>query len=207
MIVFAMDERSVQSYTSQLGLKVGVGTTVTLGTMNLNVAANVNLSESGASGTFNAQSVRVGGTVSVAFCQGAYVSASVSGGVVAPNVIVNRKFYEDRTLSARDILFRQDLDVPHNKFSSDLQAIYGKLELFSRECNGAEFETEGNMLQLSFPTAMTNILETKVAIIEDEETDTTAAATPHSDVVISITNGTVVESDDRVGETPTQMRR
>ena len=206
VIIFAMDEKSVQSFTSQLGLKLGVATSITLGTLDLNVGANVKLSETGASGTLNAQSVSLGGTVSVAFCQGAYLSASLSGGVVAPNVIVNRKFYEDATLSAKDILFRDDLDVPHNKFSSDLQAIYGKLELLSQDCSiymDEDFATGESVPQSIVLETASTVAETKIAIIEDGENE---SATPQREAVMTNANGILKENDDKVGDTHTQCK-
>lgn len=154
VIIFALDDKSVQAFTSQLGFNLGVATSVTLGKIGLNAGANVNLSKSGTQGTMNLHNLGMGGTVSIAFCQGAYVSASVSGAVVAPNVLVNRSFYDDATLSAEGILFGDDVDVPNDKFSPALQAIYGKLQLLSQGCNNylADTVESDEILHLSQET-------------------------------------------------------
>ena len=130
VIIFALDDKSVQAFTSKVGLKLGVGTSVILGTMGTNAGANVNLSTSGTSGTINVHNLGVGGTVSIAFCQGAYVSASISGAVVGPRDAVNRAFYEETAISAHDILFG-DVEILPEKFSPVLGDVYDKLDILS----------------------------------------------------------------------------
>ena len=186
VIIFALDDKSVQAFTSQLGLKLGVAGSVTLGTMGLNAGANVNVSGSGTQGSLNVHNVGLGGTVSIAFCQGAYVSASVSGAFVAPNVIVNRSFYDDAKLSAKDILFGDTVDVPHDKFSPELQAIYGKLFLLSQGCNNycPEFDDDvGDTLPQAVPAALDSVVaEASIKAIVADEVDETAR---HCEVVIA----------------------
>ncbi|CAB9511146.1 SH3 domain containing, Ysc84-like 1 (Saccharomyces cerevisiae) [Seminavis robusta] len=180
VVIFALDERSVQAFTSKVGLKLGVGTSVTLGTMGTNAGANVNLSESGTSanmsGSMHVHHVGVGGTVSIAFCQGAYVSASISGAVVGPRDMENCSFYDDSTITAKDILFG-DVEIPTEKFTTTLGDVYDKLDMIT---DGEHLRNKLplEVLPTSFLSAVSIILKSVIdevlKTVDSEEAKTSA---------------------------------
>lgn len=160
VIIFALDEKSVRDFTTKVGLKLGVGTSVTLGTVGTNVGANVNLTPTGTSSSINVNNLGVGGTVSIAFSQGAYVSASISGAVVGPRDMVNQDFYES-PVTANDILFG-DVDIPKDKFSPVLGDVYDKLDMLSEGSPGAFVPKEvqyNDLFTSNFLSAVSLILQ------------------------------------------------
>lgn len=162
VIIFALDEKSVKDFTTKVGLKLGVGTSVTLGTVGTNVGANVNLTSTGTmtSSSINVNNLGVGGTVSIAFSQGAYVSASISGAVVGPRDLVNQDFYES-PVTAHDILFG-DVDILPPKFSPVLGDVYDKLDMLSEGSPGAFVPKEvqyNDLFTSNFLSAVSLILQ------------------------------------------------
>ena len=132
IVMFAFDDKSVISFASKLGVKMNVGTSVTIGTYGVDAGANLSLSKSGTSGTANVANHGLGGTVSICFSKGAYASASVSGGVVGTRDSVNRAFYGDSSISASKILFGGKELKAGIQENSTLNAVYEKLSLLTR---------------------------------------------------------------------------
>ena len=148
IIVFAFDDKSVQAMANKVGLKMNVGTSLTIGTYGVNAGANLSVSQSGAAGTANVAHYGTGGTVSIAFSKGAFVSAAVSGAIVGPRDHVNHHFYGDKKISAHDILFdkseagaddelRAFLRANKAEEMKTLEQVYTKLELLSKGANDA----------------------------------------------------------------------
>lgn len=167
VIIFALDDTSVQAFTGKVGLKLGFGTSVTLGTIGTTARADVNLSTSGsASGAIHVHNQGVGGTVSIAFSQGAYVSATVSGAVVGPRDAVNRAYYEEASLSAQDILFG-DVEIVREKFTKVLGGVYDKLDRLS---DGYSPKEAGGLLS-DVSLRLQNITEEALKATENKKED------------------------------------
>jgi len=130
-IIFAFDDKSVQAFTSKVGLKMNVGTSITVGTYGVNAGANLSVSKTGAEGAANLADYGTGGTVSITFSKGAMLAAAVTGGVVGPRDHVNHTFYDNNKLSAQDILFHgkqllEGRDIPA------LKELYNKIDLLTQ---------------------------------------------------------------------------
>lgn len=132
IIVFAFDEKSVNAFASKAGLKVNAGTSATLGTYGMTAGANLSVSTGGVGAGGNIANYKTGGTATLAFSKGAYVSASVSGAVVGPRDHVNHGFYGKNDLTAKEILFGKEALLPSNKEIKSLEELYNKLDLFAK---------------------------------------------------------------------------
>lgn len=188
VIIFALDDSSVQDFTSKVGLKLGVGTSVILGTMGTTAGANVNLSTNGStSGTINVHNLGVGGTVSIAFCQGAYVSASISGAVVGPRDAVNRAFYEEDSVSARDILFG-DVEILPEKFTPVMGDVYDKLDALSEGYSKLQPQKTNSIFSSSLLSPLSLLLqgvaEESLKAIQAEEKEP-AQTRYYSEIVVT----------------------
>lgn len=162
IIIFAFDDKSVQNFASKMGLKMNVGTSVTLGTYGINAGANLNVSRRGAEGSANISNYSIGGTVSIAFSKGAFAAAAASASVVGPRDYVNHNFYDNKQLSAQQILFEgTELlnSIEHKKQDVELiQQLYQKLDLLTKgETNDIVPEIELENLPNEAPTYIDNI--------------------------------------------------
>jgi len=205
VIIFAMDDKSVRQFTSKVGLKLGLGTSVTLGTLGYNAGANVNLSGRGTNGSVNVHKLGVGGTVTIAFCKGAYVSASVSGAVVGPRDRVNRAFYEDQSLTASDIL-NGKVQVPEEKDDTILETVYCKLELLScgdnEKVNPGAFQEASGTIPPAVANVLKNVTEEVIDRVQDNDRDEAAR---HCEVVVSVPCSST-DSEQNPQDAPVRLR-
>lgn len=160
IIVFAFDDKSVHSFTGKAGLKVNAGTSATLGTYSMDAGTNLSVSSSGVGAGGNVANYRTGGTATIAFSKGAYLSASVSGAIVGPRDHVNHGFYGKNDLTAHQILFGKDELIPAKKEVKALEELYNKLDLLSKgavqDVNPEAFEAGAE----DVPDATINMIET-----------------------------------------------
>lgn len=143
VIIFAMDDHSVDSFTSKVGLKLSMEGSITLGSLGYHASALFNISERGTRGEMNVHTLKVGGTVTITFCQGAYLQAGFGGAVVGSRDLINKGFYGDDNITSRDILFGQ-VAMPFHRMT-DIEDVYKKLDEL---CHHHEDKNEKQILLL-----------------------------------------------------------
>ena len=168
IIIFAFDDKSVSSFASKLGVKMNVGTSMTVGTYGVDAGANLSLSRSGTSGAAHVANHGLGGTVSICFSQGAYISASVSGGVIGTRDSVNHTFYGDSSISASKILFDgKDLRASIKKDSA-LNDVYKKLTLLARGEHNEVFSEPLAEVEAEIPNEATDFIDNLASTVTQQ---------------------------------------
>lgn len=117
VLMFLMDEQSVQAVTSDNGLKVGAQFELTLG-----IGRN-------AKGDFDLSGRGVGVPISIAFTKGAFGGFNLEGSVVGARHNVNKTFY-GKMCTPRDILVEGRCTIPEGKVTL-LPEVYEKLKKLS----------------------------------------------------------------------------
>lgn len=113
VFMFLMDDETVNSVTSENGLKVGAQAELTVGFGRT------------AKGDFDFTGRGIGVPVSIAFTKGIFGGFNLEGAVVGVRHAVNEKFY-GKTCTARDILIEKNVTVPADK-ETLLPKVYEKL--------------------------------------------------------------------------------
>ena len=107
IIVFILDQESMTALTStQTGLELSEGASLVTGTLEAGSSSNVSGSHFvSKSDTGLAQELTNGGvgTLSIAFTEGTYVSATANGASIYPSDELNCDFYK-KQISAKDLL-------------------------------------------------------------------------------------------------------
>ena len=126
LVIFIMDDITMESLTTTHGATLGSQLEVTLGPLGRNVTADYNFSKKG-----------IGATVAVAYSKGIFAGLSIEGAKLGVREFVNNKFYAasstpaqdipvySSTASAKDIL-EGKVAVPSDKVTM-LDEVYDKL--------------------------------------------------------------------------------
>jgi SH3 domain-containing YSC84-like protein 1 len=130
VLMFLVDEESVQAVTSENGLRVGAQFELTLGIGRT------------AKGDFDFTSRGVGVPISLAFSKGVFGGFNLEGSVVGARHNVNKTFY-GKDCTPRDILIEGRCTVPEGKVTL-LPEVYEKL---SKLAQGAVLEPDAAALE------------------------------------------------------------
>jgi lipid-binding SYLF domain-containing protein len=117
VIVFIMDDFTLQTASGESGVKLGVQAELSLGPYGRAANIDLNLSSRGA-----------GSTVSVAFSKGLFGALSIEGGVVGARHATNDTFY-GKDVSPHQIL---NNEVPFPSYKATvMNEVYDKLEMLA----------------------------------------------------------------------------
>ena len=120
VVVFMMDDGTMENVAGDAGLKFGGQMEVTLGPFGRSAQIDVRVGSGGA-----------GGTIAVAFSKGAFLGLNIEGAVVGARNAANATFYGQPDVVARQILFRDDVvTFPTDKVTL-MEEVYAKLEQLS----------------------------------------------------------------------------
>jgi lipid-binding SYLF domain-containing protein len=117
VVMFLMDQQTVNSVTSENGLKIGSQVELTLG-----------VGRTG-KGDFDITSRGVGVPISIAYTKGVFGGFNLEGAVLGARHAANKAFY-DKTTSPREILVEKSVSVPADKVTM-LPEVYDKLAKLS----------------------------------------------------------------------------
>jgi lipid-binding SYLF domain-containing protein len=130
VLMFLVDEQSVQAVTSDNGLKVGAQLELTLGIGRT------------AKGDFDLSGRGVGVPISIAFTKGVFGGFNLEGSIVGARHNVNKTFY-GKQCTPRDILVEGRCAVPEGKVTL-LPEVYEKLNKLAQ---GAVHEPDAAALE------------------------------------------------------------
>ena len=114
LIVFVMDEGTLESMTANKGIKLGTQSEVTIGPLGRTYQFDSNLSLK-----------NFGPTLAVAFSKGAFLGLSVSGSVIGPRPVTNNTFY-GRDITTKEILYGDNVILPQDKVTL-IEEVHSKL--------------------------------------------------------------------------------
>jgi len=120
IIVFIMDDQTLEGVSGDSGLKMGGQLELTIGPWGRTAKVDIGVSNRGLSGTF-----------SIAYSKGAFFGMNIEGAVVGTRNAVNSYFYE-KDVTARQILFSDEVEIqfPTNKVTL-MDEVYAKLDKLS----------------------------------------------------------------------------
>lgn len=125
IVVFIMDEHTIDAMTTKKGLKLGVQGELTLGPIGRTMKFDVHASGKG-----------FGSTISVAYSRGLFGGISLEGSVVGTREECNKKFYGEGVTAVK-ILNGQDVTLPEGKITL-IEDVYSKLNSLSAATESIE---------------------------------------------------------------------
>lgn len=114
LMIFIMDDETMDAIVKETGLKLGTQSEMTLGPLGRTYQFDVNASKGG-----------FGSTVAIAFSKGAFLGLSVAGAVLGSRPKVNEAFY-GRPITTDEILSSPHNIIPTHKVTM-LDEVYEKL--------------------------------------------------------------------------------
>lgn len=105
VVMFLMDEETLESVTSEKGLTVGSQVELTVG-LGRTAKGDMDLTGRG-----------VGMPISIAFTKGAFAGFNLEGAVLGARHKVNESFYEKSRVTPRDILVGGEVEMPEGKIT------------------------------------------------------------------------------------------
>jgi uncharacterized protein YbjQ (UPF0145 family) len=127
VMIFIMDDTSLQAAIGDGGVKCGGQAELTLGPFGRSAEVAVHVSNKGA-----------GGTVSVSFSKGAFGGISLETGIIAPRSAVNQQYYNS-TATPEQIIMEDAVTIPEGSL---IPQIYKKLDKLASGETGALSEEE-----------------------------------------------------------------
>lgn len=118
VVMFLMDDQTVNSFTSENGLKVGSQLELTVG-----------IGRTG-KGDFDITGRGVGVPISIAYTKGAFAGFNLEGALIGARHAANKAFY-GQTTTPRDIIIDKRYGIPADKVTM-LPEVYDKLDKLSK---------------------------------------------------------------------------
>jgi len=118
VVMFLMDDQTVNSFTSENGLKIGSQLELTVG-----------IGRTG-KGDFDITGRGVGVPISIAYTKGAFAGFNLEGAVLGARHAANKAFY-GQTTTPRDIIIEKRYPIPADKVTM-LPEVYDKLDKLSK---------------------------------------------------------------------------
>jgi SH3 domain-containing YSC84-like protein 1 len=134
ILIFVMDEYTLNSMTTNHGLKLGAQGELTLGTIGRTAKMDMNFSSKG-----------FGTTISIAYSKGLFGGISLEGSVVGVREISNIKFY-GKDVSPMQILNGVGVTFPEGKVTL-LDEVYDKLNKLAAGVEISEPTTEFSKIE------------------------------------------------------------
>lgn len=163
VIVFMMDEATVDSLSDPVGLDLSDGVSLAMGSFGKDTPAGshfVSESGTGAASDFMIGN-GAGGIVSIAFAKGTYVPASANGAEIFPDKSINGEFYGENA-SAEDTW---KTNFPkEEKLTQEIRELHKKLELLSEgkneDVNPDAYKNDGGKnVATEAPSAIDNVVK------------------------------------------------